>query len=567
MKTNSLILKNLGYIAVAAGLYQISSYSFLLFHSIAEMFSIAVAWGIFVVAWNARNVLDNDYLLFIGITYLFIGILDLFHVLAYKGMNIFAGYDSNLPTQLWIAWQYMLGVSQLTAWIFIRRRLNPESALCCLAAITALMCIAIFTGIFPDCYIEGSGLTLFKKASEILTAFMLIGSICCLWHFKDIFSPNVIKMMIFSTTAAVAGKTAFIFYINVYGLSNLIGHYLLIISFFFMYKAIVETGITTPAEIFFRELKLREEELKQSENALKKAGIYLEILVKERTRELENTNTRLMIEIKARQTAQIMLAQRNEDLNHINRELNDFAYMISHDLREPLRGIFSYTEFLTEYYKDKLDSKGKFILQSLGGLAKRQDDQINAILQYSRIGRTEADISLTDLNDIIKDVIKRLGFLLKQTGAEIRIPRPMPEIECDKELITEAFQNLISNALKYNDKDEKWVEIGFYDKNEIAEKSVFSEKCRQDNCHIFYIKDNGIGIAEKFHDKIFKIFQRLHNKNAFGGGTGAGMTIVQKIIEHHKGKIWLDSVPGQGTIFYFSIMQINRNNVNQKPVD
>jgi len=157
-------------------LYLFSLYNYLLFHTLAEIFSIVVACGIFVIAWNSRRNLNNNYLLFLGIAFLFIGILDLVHTMAYKGMNVFQGYETNLPTQLWIAARYMESLSLLIAPLFLNRRLRVDFILMTFALITFLVLVSVFYWhIFPTCFTEGVGLTPFKKISEYVISIILLG--------------------------------------------------------------------------------------------------------------------------------------------------------------------------------------------------------------------------------------------------------------------------------------------------------------------------------------------------------------------------------------------------------
>ena len=130
---------------------------------------------------------------------------------------------------------------------------------------------------------------------------------------------------------------------------------------------------------------------------------------------------------------------------------------------------------------------------------------------------------------------------------EIYIPRPLPIVRCDRVQIQEVFTNLIGNAIKYNDNPEKWVEIGY------LERETQESEDAPDEAIVFYIKDNGIGIREKHKEAIFRIFKRLHTANKYGGGTGAGLTIAKKIVERHGGKIWVESIYGEGSTFYFTL--------------
>ncbi|MEJ2314916.1 MAG: MASE3 domain-containing protein, partial [Nitrospirota bacterium] len=253
------LLALLGGVAVLAGLYWASEYNYLLFHTLAEGFSIVVACGIFMVAWNSRRFLQNNYVLFLGVAYLFVGGLDLVHTLAYKGMNVFPGYDANLPTQLWISARYMEALSLLAAPLFIGRRLSAGRALAVYAAVSAVLLWAIFSGHFPACFVEGSGLTPFKKASEYVISGILVGSLYTLYRRRRHFDPGVLRLIYASIAVTIAAEMAFTFYVSAYGLSNLVGHYLKILSFVLIYRAVIMTGLREPYNLLFRDLKLSEE--------------------------------------------------------------------------------------------------------------------------------------------------------------------------------------------------------------------------------------------------------------------------------------------------------------------
>ncbi len=251
------------------GLYLASLYSYPLFHSLVEIFSIVIACGIFVIAWNSRQFIDNHYLLFIGIAYLFIGFLDLIHTLAYKGMGVFIGFDANLPTQLWIASRYLQAISLFMAPWFLKTRLRIGEVLAGYTLVTFFLLVSIFyLKIFPDCFIEGVGLTPFKKISEYIISLILLGSIYLLLKNRGKFDKTVLQWVVWSIIFTVASELAFTFYIHVYGFSNLVGHYLKVLSFYFIYKALIETGLARPYDLLFRNLKQSEERLRESEGRL-----------------------------------------------------------------------------------------------------------------------------------------------------------------------------------------------------------------------------------------------------------------------------------------------------------
>ncbi|MTJ13542.1 GAF domain-containing protein [Anabaena sp. UHCC 0187] len=226
----------------------------------------------------------------------------------------------------------------------------------------------------------------------------------------------------------------------------------------------------------------------------------------------------------------------NRDLERSNNELDSFAYIASHDLKEPLRGIHNYSNFLIEDYGETLNEDGQSKLRTLIRLTQRMEDLIDSLLHFARLGRIDLSMQQTDLNKILHNSIDLLSPRIEQEKIEIRIPKSLPKISCDRIQMSEVFNNLIANAIKYNDKDKKWIEIGYI---------------KDSNPLQFYIKDNGIGIKNKHFDTIFRIFKRLHGPNKYGGGTGAGLTIVQKIVQKHGGKIWVESTYGEGSTFYF----------------
>jgi two-component system, chemotaxis family, sensor kinase Cph1 len=239
------------------------------------------------------------------------------------------------------------------------------------------------------------------------------------------------------------------------------------------------------------------------------------------------------------------MAKINLELERSNTELDAFAYVASHDLKEPLRGIHNYSNFLMEDYADVLHSEGIAKLQTLVRLTQRMEDLINSLLHYSRLGRTELLRQSINLNDLVGQAIETLKISQPLQRFEFRLPRSLPTIECDRTQVNELFTNLISNAIKYNDKTEKLVEIGFIESETQSDKDPIF--------YTFYVRDNGIGIPQQHLERVFQIFKRLHTQDAYGGGTGAGLTIVKKIVERHGGKIWIESTPGKESTFYFTL--------------
>ena len=259
------------------------------------------------------------------------------------------------------------------------------------------------------------------------------------------------------------------------------------------------------------------------------------------------------------------LKRANELLFTSNKELDDFAYIVSHDLKEPLRGIYNFATFLKEDYEDKLDDEGQEKLDTLVRLSQRMESLINSILYFARLGRGELTIQAVDLNKTLEDVLDNLQTLIKETKVGIQIPEPLPTTDCDATLVREVFQNLLINAIKYNDKPERWVEVGC---NSIGDMpNGDGQNTNGSGSSIFYVRDNGIGIHKKYFDSLFRIFKRLNGRKKFGDGTGAGTTIVKKIIEKHQGKIWLESTQGEGTTFYFTLENTDHEQYQTQALD
>jgi PAS domain S-box-containing protein len=236
------------------------------------------------------------------------------------------------------------------------------------------------------------------------------------------------------------------------------------------------------------------------------------------------------------------------ELTRSNQELDDFAYIASHDLKEPLRGIHNYATFLQEDYADKVDDDGREKLATLRRLTQRMDGLLDALLEFSRVGRGEFAAKDVPMGDVLEETLESIRITLKEGNFDVRIPRPLPTVRGDGVLLGEVIRNLVTNAMKYNDKPAKWIEIGYVAPGEDGWPAAFERRGVA-----MYVRDNGIGIADKHHESVFRMFKRLHERDAFGGGTGVGLTIVKKIIERHAGHISLDSATGIGTTFYFSL--------------
>jgi PAS domain S-box-containing protein len=241
----------------------------------------------------------------------------------------------------------------------------------------------------------------------------------------------------------------------------------------------------------------------------------------------------MYVDIAERKVAEEKRAQLMQELESINKELNDFAYIVSHDLKAPLRAIGSLVNWLTTDYGEKLGEEGNEMLKMLLGRTTRMHDLIDGVLKYSRLGRQKDELTTIELDKVAPEVV---DLISPPSHIEVKIQRPLPIIMGESTRVQQVFQNILSNAIKFMDKPKGLIQIA----------------CVRENGYWkFSITDNGPGIEERHFTKIFQIFQTLSARDSYES-TGIGLTIVKKIVEMHGGKIWLESKVGIGTTFYFT---------------
>ncbi len=251
--------------AIVGGLYVVSRYNYLLFHSLVELFSVLIAFAVFSFAWHTRRLLNNHYLLFLGIASLFTGALDLMHLLTYAGMGVFPGRGANLPTQFWIAFRFVFSLSFLLASFFAARRVRIGALLLLYTAGTGLLIAAVFLGWFPVCYDAGVGLTPFKIAAEYVICLIFLAALIRLVQSRQAFDPGVLRLLVGSLLFSIASEISFTQYVSVFGFSNMLGHLFLLASVAFLYRAVVATGVEEPSRVLFRDLQKSTAALQASE--------------------------------------------------------------------------------------------------------------------------------------------------------------------------------------------------------------------------------------------------------------------------------------------------------------
>ncbi len=246
------------------------------------------------------------------------------------------------------------------------------------------------------------------------------------------------------------------------------------------------------------------------------------------------------------------LREYNDELKRSNQDLEQFAYIASHDLNEPLRMIGNFTGLLARRYKDNLDEDANQYIDFIEDGVSRMSKLINSLLTYSRVGRKEMTYRVINLNKLLEVKLLDLSEMIKERDVIIE-KEEMPDIFAEKEQIGMVFYNLINNGIKFNKKEQPKISIKYYDEpNEDYWK--------------FSVRDNGIGIEPEYQHRIFEIFKRLHNKRDFAG-TGIGLSVCQKIIFRHSGQIWIESTLGEGTTFYFTVSKLLKNSVSLEQKD
>jgi light-regulated signal transduction histidine kinase (bacteriophytochrome) len=241
-------------------------------------------------------------------------------------------------------------------------------------------------------------------------------------------------------------------------------------------------------------------------------------------------------DITERKRAQADLQRTAQDLERSNRDLEQFAYIASHDLQEPLRAIGGYVSLLQRRFPENLDPKAIEYIQGAAEGAHRMARLITDLLAFSRVGTRGGSFAPADLNAVLNEALHNLHATIHTTGAKVTWDA-LPSLSVDATQMMQLFQNLIGNAIKFQGEQPPQIHVGAR---------------REDQRWVISVRDNGIGIDPRYFEKIFQVFQRLHTRKVYAG-TGIGLAICKKIVERHGGTIWVESQPGQGATFFFSL--------------
>ncbi|MCP4700534.1 MAG: response regulator [Gammaproteobacteria bacterium] len=501
-------LKILFALLLPVGLYVTSLYNGLLFHTLAEGLSIVVAGMLFFIVWNSRRFVENRYLLFLGIGYFFIAGIDLVHTLAYKKMNIFPGYDTNLSTQLWIAARYMESLTLLAAPLFLHRTLNARVMFGGGTILFTLLLAAIFGGFFPVCFIEGKGLTAFKINSEHLISLLLLGALFLLLRCRAAFDARIMWLMLISIALTICAELAFTFYTKIHGLSNLFGHYFKLLSFYCIYRAIIETGLNDPYTLLFSELKQNEDALRQ-----------------------------------ARQMAE----RAKEEADAANRAKSEFLTCMNHEIRTPMNAVIGFTGLALQ---TELTAKQRNYLDKVKTSSYSLLNLLNDILDCSKVKAGKLDIECVNFQ--LEDIIHKLSEPLRLAAADKGLEFATliaPNVPCalkgDPLRLRQVLTNLTDNAVKFTEKGKVILHAALAEgSRETDSKRV---KLR------FSVLDTGIGLTPEQIPKLFRSFSQADGSiTRKFGGMGLGLALSKQLAELMGGTIDVESEADKGSTFWFT---------------
>jgi len=507
------------------GCYLLSRTNYLLFHCAVEIFGIIIGFIIFGIAWNSRRIMNCNFLLFIGISFLFICPISLLHTLAYQGMGVFSDVGANLATQLWVVTRYMFSISMLVAVLVANRRIYAGIVFLGYALASALLLSSVFYWKnFPQAFVEGIGLTPFKIASEFVISGILVLAIVLMFKKRRDFDKNIVKLVIFSMAIAIAAEMAFTLYDDVTGVMNVLGHLLMGISFFFIYKALIETALAKPFDLLFRNLKNSEINLTKRADELIESNRLLAVSLEERKKmqeQLEEYGKKLETLVE-KKTKQLQEAQRLATIGQT-------AGMVGHDIRNPLQGIVSELYLEKQEIEALPEGETKINLQesirSIEANIYYIDKIVSDLQDYARPLKPVKE--KIRIEKVVNDAIT-IVTIPENIKVSISYQKDLPQLEADPVMIKRIIVNLVQNAVQAMPKG-----------GELRISASHSSK------HLLIaIEDTGEGIPEKVKDTIYSPLFTTKSK-----GQGFGLAVVKRLTEAQNGTITYQTQQGKGTKF------------------
>jgi signal transduction histidine kinase len=478
--------------AACIGLWLTSTVSYLFFHSIAEIFIVAVAASVFMVSWSARGYPETQPFVLLGIGYLFVAILEILHALSYQGMNILpVGQDH--ATKLWISARGLQAIVTLAFAVLVRVRRTVRSLVGFLAigGAAAVAILSIFAwDIFPLCFVEGSGVTAFKKASEYVISALLLAAGVLVLPSGETLSRQERALLAAAFVLNAAGEIVFTHYVSAYGTQNLIGHLLTLGSFGLAYQALFATKVRSRIALV-HELQQSTARLEKSERELRAANIS-----KDR-----------------------------------------FLSIIAHDLRNPLSGFLSLTEVLAGKFHKLTKERIHEMCVLLNDGARQTSGLLESILQWAgaETGRLAAHPSPLPLAELCEGIVEQQQGAARRKNIELECGVAASSVAwADANMIATVLRNLVVNAVKFTPRGG----------------SVVVTSARHGAREHIAVADTGLGMSSDDVAKLFRIDVRLASPGTEGErGSGIGLILCHELVSLNQGRIKVTSEPGKGSTF------------------
>lgn len=478
--------------AVGAVLWYASTYSYLLFHSVTEVFSIVIAASVFMISWNSRGYPEARPFVILGIGFLFVAFIDLIHTLSYRGMGVLPD-GRDYATKLWVAGRAVQVLATCAFALLLRLRRTVPSAMLFVffAAITAVLLLAIFVwSVFPLCLVEGKGVTQFKIASEYVFCALLAAAIALVTGERHALSPRVRTLLVLSFAATILSEMVFTLYSSAYGTQNLIGHYLKIAACVFVYQALFSTEVRKRIAV-----------------------------------------------IEALERANEALARTEEELRKANASKDKFFSIIAHDLRNPIGGLLTLSELLAKKFDVMEPQKVREFCRLIYDGTRQGSELLESLLQWARAqtGRMECEPRPLCLSALCREGVALIFAQAEQK--EIRILcNVQDELKAfaDENMVFTILRNLLSNAVKFTTRGG-CIGISAGTVGECVELSV---------------ADTGVGMSPEDLEKLFRIDVHFTCKGtANEHGNGLGLIVCGEFAAQNRGSISVKSRPGEGTTF------------------
>ena len=600
---------NLGFILILPGgllLYLLSRSNYLLFHGLVEIFSVIIAGCVAMIAWNSRHLVRNHFLLFIGLGYSFIALLGILHTFAYKGLSVFpAEYGDNLATQLWIAARYLESFTFLAATNFLNRRMRPGPVLGGYILTTTLILATIFVWpVFPLCYVDGVGLTLFKTASEFLITLIWLRVIFVLLFHRDNFDGPVLRHLLVAIGCNIVAELSFTLYTDFYGFINLSGHFLRIIAVYFIYRAFIEKNLTDPYNSLFRKVHMSDQHFRSLYETAPIAFVVWDedCRVTQWNKTAEKIFGWSLAEVKGKDFFEFLVPEKDrpavEDVvaalrkgTLANRSVNanltktgetltcEWNNSILRDKDGNFRRVLSLGLDITEQKKaeELLHQQSERIKHFAYSVAHDLKSPSVTLSGLANLFQWKYGDDLDDrgwlLCDQMKSVSGQISDLVDNINVYIvakELPLKVKNINLRRviRLLRDEF------AARFAERRLEWVDPGKLPTIRCDETALLRVlRNFVDNSlkyggqsltrvvvgyretashHQLLVRDDGVGLPPLAEEKIFEVFERGQTASATSGA-GLGLAITRELAEKMGGEVWIERPSDHGAGFFVSI--------------